>query len=385
MSVASKLSYRDQVPPDLGGQHNRQGIEFQDHVAAHFCLLMLSDTGPIEVWCETLDDITVVWPDVAGGEIFEFIQAKHLHLDQFWSIAKLCESKVVGSKKKIPHSSIVERLLSRDSCSEPCRYRVATSVDFNSDLELMTLPLSSPARQSAPAIDAIVSKLKKKIKDYASPNGNNVEHWVRNGTCHNFGKPEHLVTNNNMLLSAFASETGLALAPPQIAKLYERFVRRVFNAGKASWRIDPADKKILRSELKTWLSSEAVEMGLPESKGENLRRKMEHAHLDATLIEGAQTLRRRYRQSSINAGYLETSSRTHIEAEAIAVLHERLLHLLANSHAKDGHPFLVDCQQALRDLWLQSASRQSWGVSYLYGYMYEVSDRCLHRFSRNFP
>jgi hypothetical protein len=54
-------SIYDLAPLEHGGIDNRKGIDFQDHVAADFCLDMILDNGLKEVWCETQDDITLIW------------------------------------------------------------------------------------------------------------------------------------------------------------------------------------------------------------------------------------------------------------------------------------------------------------------------------------
>ena len=38
----------------------RAGFLYQDHIAARFCIEMLIDTALEEVWCETLEDITLI-------------------------------------------------------------------------------------------------------------------------------------------------------------------------------------------------------------------------------------------------------------------------------------------------------------------------------------
>src|SRR3954447_19915883 len=110
MSHLKLPSIYDLPPIETGGVQNRKGIAFQDHVAAGFCLRMLEDEQLIEVWCETQDDITLVWR-FDFGTIVEFAQAKSNELDKLWSISDLC----VREKGKIG-TSIVERSLAYDRC-----------------------------------------------------------------------------------------------------------------------------------------------------------------------------------------------------------------------------------------------------------------------------
>ncbi len=83
-------SIYDLPPLETGGVENRKGIAFQDHVALSFCLRMLGDVDLVEVWCETQDDITLMWRVQGKGLVAEFVQAKSNELDKLWSISDLC-------------------------------------------------------------------------------------------------------------------------------------------------------------------------------------------------------------------------------------------------------------------------------------------------------
>jgi hypothetical protein len=76
-------------PLEEGGSIARSGFLYQDHVAARFCIEMVRDTCLLEVWCETEDDITLLW-DRGDGIVVEFVQVKANELSQLWSVALLC-------------------------------------------------------------------------------------------------------------------------------------------------------------------------------------------------------------------------------------------------------------------------------------------------------
>ena len=61
------------VPFEQGGPIARTGFLYQDHVAARFCIEMLSEGSIEEVWCETEDDITLLW-GTGGTTVVEFVQ-----------------------------------------------------------------------------------------------------------------------------------------------------------------------------------------------------------------------------------------------------------------------------------------------------------------------
>src|SRR5215207_4590576 len=83
-------SIHDLEPLEAGGPIARQGFAFQDHVAAQFCLLMTKDPELSEVWCETVDDIVLIWGS-PPNQIVEFIQVKANDLNQYWTMAKVTE------------------------------------------------------------------------------------------------------------------------------------------------------------------------------------------------------------------------------------------------------------------------------------------------------
>ncbi|MEM6433297.1 MAG: dsDNA nuclease domain-containing protein, partial [Cyanobacteria bacterium P01_D01_bin.115] len=110
--VSPRPSYRDLPPLERGGEINRNGLEFQDHVAAGYCIDMLSGSSLVEVWCETLDDITLVWCK-DDCEEFEFVQAKSNSLNHLWSVAELCKRDKKKGKPSLG-SSIFEKLIANE-------------------------------------------------------------------------------------------------------------------------------------------------------------------------------------------------------------------------------------------------------------------------------
>jgi hypothetical protein len=81
-------SIRELPPLETGGMEARQGIGLQDHVAAGFCISMITDPELVEVWCERHDDITLVW-QTSEGEQIEFVQVKGNEHNQLWSVSLL--------------------------------------------------------------------------------------------------------------------------------------------------------------------------------------------------------------------------------------------------------------------------------------------------------
>jgi Cap4, dsDNA endonuclease domain len=115
MLAAELPSIHALTPLEQGGPTARAGFLYQDHVAARFCIEMLRNPNLAAVWCETLDDITLLWTPSGGGVTVEFVQVKSIDLGQMWSIALICEG---GKKSLVAHS------LAQHRCHEPCCFRV---------------------------------------------------------------------------------------------------------------------------------------------------------------------------------------------------------------------------------------------------------------------
>jgi hypothetical protein len=380
-SVSSILSYHNVPPLESGGVIARRGFEFQDHVAAKYCLEMLQDTTLVAVWCESLDDITLVSLN-GDQEEFEFIQAKNNEFNHFWSVAELCKR---DKKKNIPvvGSSILEKSLAYERGSEPCRFRMVTSLPVNDELEVLTLPLSSPRRISPTEnFTKLCEQTLKKIPDYTSPNGSNASSWLSRvvwEVCHS---SEALENANLLKLRHVGCALGLFLAEDQWNELYRKILRRIQDAGRAKWEADPEAKKLKRDDFLNWfqnLISKAQHPGVG-SKGEQLCEKMVSAGISNDLIEVAQEQRRAYRSRTLNSGYMDLSRRQEIEMDTQAHLHQLVSKLDAGQLRDTGVEFHSRCLDCLSEVRQHDEGEIS--ISFLQGYMYYLADRCLHRFMR---
>ena len=76
MSTSRPIPSIHAIPIEtVGGTPARRGFNLQDHVAASFCIRMMLDDQLKEVWCEAVDDITLIWQRGLGEEV-EFLQVK---------------------------------------------------------------------------------------------------------------------------------------------------------------------------------------------------------------------------------------------------------------------------------------------------------------------
>ena len=236
------LSYRDLEPIERGGEISRIGLEFQDHVASGYCIDMLQNQHLVEIWCESLDDITIIR---RHGDIeeFEFVQAKSNQFDHLWSVAELCKRK-----KASVGSSILEKSLSNERAKESVYFRIVTCLGVNKELDILTFPLNSPKR-AGDALTGLCQSIAEKIPNYTSPNGNGTDFWLSRTVweiCHSSKAVEDA---NIRKLQMICEKMNFYLVTDQLAELYQKILRKIQDAGKAEWQFNPEAKKIKQSDF----------------------------------------------------------------------------------------------------------------------------------------
>ena len=229
---------------EIGGTDARRGFDYQDDVAAAFCLEMLASSGVLQVQCETYDDITLIWQNDSTEKV-EFVQVKKIDLDQFWTIAKLCE------KEKGDGSSILEKSLKREGCAEECIFRIVTDVDVKKELDILTYH-KDDQRRDISSIDfkELCDAVSKKIGDFKSPKGNDCIHWLHNTYWDVRGSRNALRNANLLLLQELINrQMGEYLAPDQADKIYNKLLRKVHEAASPEKKANPNEKIINKDEL----------------------------------------------------------------------------------------------------------------------------------------
>lgn len=378
--MSPRLSYHDVLPLESGGVIARSGFEFQDHVAAGYCIDMLHDVELSEVWCESLDDITLIHNN-GEYEEFEFVQAKSNEFKHFWTVAELCK-RDKKNRTSIAGSSILEKSLAYERGVEPCRFQMVTCLPVNDELEILTLPLSSPSRTSPTgSFIKLCEQVSKKIPDYKSPNGSDASSWLSRTVWKICYSSEALENANLLKLRHIGCSLDIFLAEDQWDETYKKILRRVQNAGRAKWEVDPEAKKLKRDEFLSWVKNLADKAQHPNvgGKGEQLHEKMEGAEIPSDSIEVAQKQRRSYRSRTLSPGYMDLSRRQEIEMDIQAHLHQLISQFDSGRLSDTGPEFHSRCLDRLSEI------QQDLGgvpLSFLQGYMYYLADRCLHRFTR---
>lgn len=332
---------------------------------------MLQDPTLVEVWCETEDDLTLLW-QTDDGLVVELVQVKANELKQLWSIALLCE----GAAK-----SIIAKSLAHDRCSEPCRFRVVTRVDIHPDLHLLRLERSHAARcLGNPAVRALHQEVLKSLGDMLSPRGRSASHWLADAVWDGGDSEDAIVAKNRWQLHEHLEASGEFLFADQHKELYERVLRHVQQAAFPKWKDGPEKKKLLRAPFEEWLKETIYQIRgyAPTRAGRNLERKMRDAQLPAAHTENADRLRREFRMRQTEPKYQHDDDIRTAELEVVATMQHLLSDLDAGNVADDGVRFHARCLGALQSI--RSGFPQV-SASFLQGAMYTAADRCRHRFA----
>lgn len=379
----ARVSHRDLTPLEQGGPFARAGFRYQDHVAAAKCLQMMVALGANEVWCEAEDDIVLVWSGQAV-ETFEFVQVKSDDLGQAWTIAELCR-RPPAKVGKPAGKSIVEKSLAHDRGQEPCTFRVVTTWRPHEDLELLTLALDHHVRLARGAeLEVLSSEIERKVGTCTSENGNGVAFWVRQAVWEHCASSKDVEAANLLLLERLLAAEDAILAPDQRVALYERLVTKIQDASEANGVLNPAAKRLVRAELRTWMFAEAAQILRPPRPGTttNLVRKLTDAGSDATTIDAAIEQRRRYLAARRESKYLSVDEHDEVEGAIGARLHLLRVRLDAREFDDDGRQFLSRCLLDLAQL-RQSSPPVYPPEAYIFGCMYETMNRCLHRLTKS--
>jgi hypothetical protein len=355
---------------EQGGSTARAGFLYQDHVAARFCIEMLRNPNMAAVWCETLDDITLLWSEPGGELTVEFVQVKSHDLDQMWSVALICDG---GKKSLVGHS------LAQHRCHEPCCFRIVTRVGVQADLRVLLLGRDHKDRCIAnAALRALHRDIEERLKGFHSDGGWSASAWV--GHTHwDIAESETAIEHANLLnLERWLEEIGETLFIDQRRELYNHILARVVKASALTH--DSADKKKLVSgPYRAWVVSEVNRLRgqVPTKAGKILAGKMQAAQIEASAVQNAIALRLAYRKRTITPKYQQEDDYKDAEMELTAVLQQLVAKLdvgLIDMKGSAFHAKCLDAAESVRDQFPNVDLR------FLYGSMYSMTDRCRHRF-----
>jgi hypothetical protein len=236
-------------PLEEGGAIARAGFDFQDHVAAIFCLQMLRDSSIRALWCETHDDLLI---DKVVGEqsAVEFIQVKSDAPDQLWSVALLCERD-----QQAAGSSILEKQIAHDRGDENSLFRLVTYRDINDDLS--QLKRNHVLRDQA-WLNNLIAVLNQRVNDYESPKHNGVEYWANHMQWDVPGSVEAIENRNLVSIDEYLTgEAHISLLTDHKRRIYADLLGLLRGLATARWADGAQQKRITREQIISWFTEQS--------------------------------------------------------------------------------------------------------------------------------
>jgi hypothetical protein len=370
----------DTAPIDQGGIYARQGFAYQDDVAAGFYLQMLVSSNLLEVSCETYDDILLVWQDT-NDKVLEFVQVKAEHLDQLWTIAKLCER---SKTPKNPHgigTSILEKSLSRDQYYEVSRFRIVTCRQLGPHLTVLTRELCHVHRAvSHPPFKDLADEVGKRLPEVESKKGNDPLFWLSNA-CWDVLAEGDIKRINKQTLTEALYGLSLPCEPDTIRMIYDNLralAKETAEFGVDKWKQKRISRQDLLDRIKGWIDPYP-----DKGKAARLEQKFNDAQLDSVCLNAAKDQQRFYLQKKRTAGYFNPEQAEEIEHQVLDRLHSLRSSFDSGKIKANGAQFHDLCLSEVRGLQPHGGcTNQSLMPSYLAGCMYEITARCRHRFTR---
>ncbi len=342
-----------------------------------FCIEMVTAATLLEVWCETYDDIVLVWSLPTGLERMEFVQVKNEELDQLYSVAKVLvrESAKEGT-------SLFERSLARDTCTEATRFRLITSRQLQPDLKPLTFSRDDESRktQTAELAALLVEMEKKPAASCLSPKGNGLKYWLENLLWEYYSEPA-LAASNCLRLAKYLEAAAIPVYTDTIEDLYQQLLWRVKTAAEATFQPSRAAKVLRKDDLAFWLREKVA--GSPTVGSDaRLREKLLSAKQADDTIVSAIEMRRNYNQERRRPSYLSLDHSNLVTEKIRGVLHH-LKGRLDSGELPEGQAFHGTCVErviAVKDDCDGISPKPPEGL--LLGCMYEIASRCRHRFIR---
>jgi hypothetical protein len=166
--------------------------------------------------------------------------------------------------------------------------------------------------------------------------------------------------------------------------LYSAILTMARTAGTADWGVDPTRKKFMKEAILEWFNKELARRlhSVPATGGTALKGKMQQAGIAASEIESSLETRRHYLAERLRPQYLSISDRHHVEGEVTAILLALRAQLDAGDLPDTGVEFHAKCISALQELQNSLSTSRPVPLAFMIGCMYNIADRCTHRFRR---
>lgn len=378
MEIPVLPSVDDITPPEEGGPIARSGFDYQDEIGVGLLIDMLENPSILKVHFETHDDFVLVY-SANPGLIAEFVQVKGGEPDQLWTVALVCKSENGTA------TSILERSLAHDACCEQSQFRLVTLRQVSGELKPLTFPRGGQGRQfTEPAMASLLKAFKDKKPSCISKKGNGTQYWLEHCLWEERPDEKAVRDSNFSRLMRLSSSSGFILLPEQLDQLLDQLRLWVKRAGAARWQPDRAEKIVSRSQICAWLNErlEGLRAGVASASGGKLAGKMTAAGLSEDQINMAIDLRLSYAKVVRTSRYMTAKSAEQLQLRVKSELASLQARMMAGQLQLDGQEFHLLCMERMDLINTQRPANVEDQSGFLKGCMYDITDRCLHRFSR---
>lgn len=371
-------SVDDMAPSEEGGPIARSGFDYQDEIGVSFLFDMLEDSNIQKVHFETHDDLLVVLT-AEPCPVAEFVQVKSGELNQLWTVAVVCKNENGTG------TSVLDRSLARDCCREQSQFRLITFRQVSSELKPLTYPRGAPGRQlTEPTMASLLRVFEERKLTCVSKKGNGVEYWVANCLWQEWPDEAAIRESNFSRLTRLAGRRSSYLFPEQSDQLLDELRLLVKRAGAARWQSHRGEKIVPRSQICSWLDRRLAELrsGVASPSGGKLAGKMEEAGLSEEQVRMAIDLRLDYAKVVRTSRYMTTKNADKLQVRVKSELASLRARMMAGQLQLDGQGFHLLCLERMDAINNERRSDSDDQSAFLKGCMYDITDRCLHRFSR---
>lgn len=375
-------SVDDEVPDEEGGPVARSGFTYQDEIAVSFFLELLENTHLLKVHCETQDDILLVRAMPESTErLSEYVQVKSNELEQLWTVAELCKPKSGNSS-----SSIFETSLSRAKNKEIPQFRLVTLRDVKKELKILTYPLGNDARSiESEEFKDLHKNIDTRCPGAKSKRGYTASYWVEN-CLWECGESLDAARNRNLkrILELGVLEKR-SILKEQAEVLLDDLRKWAQVAGDLKWKPDRDKKIITNQQMRDWWKKRTQELidGAAGTSGGKLARKMQDALIPSELINIAADLRLGYSSEIRTRTYMQSDEAQRLQERVKSEMLSLRSQYVAGQINLDGvgfHALCVGRLDAINDERSPGTEDRS---AFLKGCLYDITDRCLHRFKEH--
>jgi hypothetical protein len=281
--------------------------------------------------------------------------------------------------------SICAKSLGRDEHKEISRFRIVTLRDVNSELKMLTYPCYGTGREiDGEPFVSLSNGVKEKLPKLQSPKGNGIDYWLEHCLWDVRHDKNSIQAHNELRVLKLAASQGVHILPEHAESIVLELRWWAFDAGRAFWVPDKAKKIINRDQLLTWWTQrlDAIASGGSVASGAKLREKMDEASLADDQIRMALELRRDYAQMVRTPRYMSNNDVSAMQLRVKSALASLRSRQMAGDLPGDGTAFHSLCLQKMDAINSELAASADDHSAFLKGCMYDIADRCLHRFTR---